>query len=559
MLETLHVRNLALIDEEEIDFSNGLNILSGETGAGKSIILGALNLALGDKANKDVLRDEDSECMSTAVFSVNNPSVEAILKSIDVEVIDNQVILSRKISMTKSVAKINGETVPANKLKEAGHILLDIYGQNEHQSLSNKRKHLELLDEFAKSELLESKAKLSVCYKAYKKALDSFNEANALSSDKSSIMSLLEYEINEIESANLRINEDDELEEEFKALSSYEKTNEALGQALSVIYESALADSVDRAVVALKSVADNSKELENLYSQALDAESVISDFVMELKNVADNQSFDEERYSLVSNRLTEINRLKKKYGSTIASILDALEEKRNKYEELKNYEDYLIKIKNELDRATAELTIISEEVSSIRKKMAVSLSKSIADAMKELNFLEANFDVKFEKTADYTNKGIDDIEFMVCTNPGEPLRALKDVASGGEMSRIMLAIKTVMASIDDIDTLIFDEIDAGISGRTAAAVAKRLALVSREHQVICITHLPQIAAMADSHYLIEKNVIDSRTVSGITKLADNSSLEELARMLSGSTITETVLESAKELKLNANKVKAEIL
>ena len=549
MLENLHVKNLALIEEEDITFLDGLHILSGETGAGKSIILGALGLALGGKVSKEMLRDGDKEALVEAVFRVTRESQRKQLATLDVEPYDDQIILSRKITESRSVAKINGEMVPAVKMKQVGDIFLDIHGQNDHQSLLHKKKHLEMLDEYAKSEVQPLKERMHTAYKKYAQKQQEWQDADRLDGDREREISFLEYEIHEIADANLQVGEDERFESQYRRLSNSKRIMEALGEAqqMSAGADGA-SDQIGRAIQRLHQVVVYDEALSPMLDSLSDIDSLLSDFNRDLSQYMSEAEFDEELFAQIDGRLNEINRLKDKYGSTIEQILAAKEEKEERLQKLQHYEAYLAKLSEECKQAKKEAEDAAFALSSMRQHYAKELSKKVEDALLDLNFLDVHFSMEFLQAEKIGMDGYDDAQFMIRTNPGEPIRPLKDIASGGEMSRIMLAIKTVLAEHDDIDTLIFDEIDAGISGRTAQAVSEKLHLVAKEHQVICITHLPQIAAMADHHYLIQKDVIGNETISSIEALSYHDSIKELARMLGGTTITQTVLDNAKEMK-----------
>lgn len=549
MLENLHVKNLALIEEEDITFLDGLHILSGETGAGKSIILGALGLALGGKASKEMLRDGDKEALVEAVFRVTRESQRKQLAALDVEPYDDQIILSRKITESRSVAKINGEMVPAVKMKQVGDIFLDIHGQNDHQSLLHKKKHLEMLDEYAKSEVQPLKERMHTAYKKYAQKQQEWQDADRMDGDREREISFLEYEIHEIADANLQVGEDERFESQYRRLSNSKRIMEALGEAqqMSAGADGA-SDQIGRAIQRLHQVVVYDEALSPMLDSLSDIDSLLSDFNRDLSQYMSEAEFDEELFAQIDGRLNEINRLKDKYGSTIEQILAAKEEKEERLQKLQHYEAYLVKLSEECKQAKKEAEDAALALSSMRQHYAKELSKKVEDALLDLNFLDVHFSMEFLQAEKIGMDGYDDAQFMIRTNPGEPIRPLKDIASGGEMSRIMLAIKTVLAEHDDIDTLIFDEIDAGISGRTAQAVSEKLHLVAKEHQVICITHLPQIAAMADHHYLIQKDVIGNETISSIEALSYHDSIKELARMLGGTTITQTVLDNAKEMK-----------
>lgn len=549
MLENLHVKNLALIEEEDITFLDGLHILSGETGAGKSIILGALGLALGGKVSKDMLRDPGKEALVEAVFRITRDSQRKQLAELDIEPYDDEVILSRKITESRSVAKINGEMVPAIKMKEVGDIFLDIHGQNDHQSLLHKKKHLEMLDEYAKNEVGPLKERMQTAYKTYAAKQQEWKEANQLDGDREREISFLEYEIKEITEANLEIGEDARFENQYRRLSNSKRIMEALSEAYQQTSGSdGASEQVGRAVQRLHQILSYDEALEPMFESLNDIDSLLSDFNRDLSQYMAEAEFDEEMFAQIDGRLNEINRLKDKYGATIEDILATKQEKEECLEKLMHHEAYLAKLTQALNDAKKEAEDAAFALSGMRKRYAKELSGKVEEALMDLNFLDVHFSMEFLQTDHIGADGYDDAQFMIRTNPGEPIRPLKDIASGGEMSRIMLAIKTVLAEHDDIDTLIFDEIDAGISGRTAQAVSEKLHLVAKEHQVICITHLPQIAAMADHHYLIQKDVVGNETISSIEALSYHDSIKELARMLGGTTITQTVLDNAKEMK-----------
>ncbi|WP_455719879.1 DNA repair protein RecN [Agathobacter sp.] len=558
MLQNLHVKNLALIDECEVEFSDGLNILSGETGAGKSIIIGSINLALGEKVPKEMLRDSDQPAFVELIFSVDNEQTAKALKALDVELEDNTVILSRKITASRAIGRVNGEAVSVSRMKEIASYLIDIHGQHEHQSLLSKKKHLDILDEYAKKQLGNKKSELSAVYKEYRALKEEFEKSNIDNEQRSRELSFLEYEVKEIEDANLTPGEDEELETQFKRFSNGKKIMEGVNAAYSATggeMDSA-SELIGRAVRELGQVSGYDTEVENLENQLAEIDSLLSDFNHEISGYISGAEFDEESFYETQKRLDEINHLKSKYGNFIDEILVSLEEKQKRIAVLNDYDAYLKDLEQQLSKMEFKLSAISEEVSKIRQKSAAKLVKEIIAALNDLNFLDVKFDMRFDRLPDYTANGIDSPEFLISTNPGEPLKPLGKVASGGELSRIMLGIKTIMAENDHIESLIFDEIDSGISGRTAQMVSEKMNELGRNHQIICITHLPQIAAMADAHFLIEKSVENKSTVSKIYRLSDKQSVAELARMLGGAKITDTVMESAREMKVLAAEKKA---
>ena len=548
MLQNLHVKNLALIDETEVEFGPGLNILSGETGAGKSIIIGSINLALGEKVQKEMLRDNGESALVELIFFVEDADTIEAIRALDIEMEDDTVILSRKITGGRAIGRINGEAVSASKMKAVASLLIDIHGQHEHQSLLSKKKHLEILDTFANESLGDKKEKLAQCYQEYRKLKDELEHANLDGEERARELSFLEYEVKEIEDAQLTVGEDEELEAVFRKYSNGKKIMDAVGAANAATSEDdeSASERIGRALRELSSVSAYDERVKEMEEQLTEIDNLLSDFNHELASYLSDEEFDEETFYETEKRLDLINHLKSKYGNTIADILKYGEEKAERITVLNDYDAYLAGLQKNVSEKEKQLEQLSREVSDIRKKESKKLTESIKNALLDLNFLDVQFMMEFAEI-DYTANGIDDAQFLISTNPGEPVKPLGKVASGGELSRIMLAIKTVMAS-DKIGTLIFDEIDSGISGRTAQMVSEKMNVLGRSHQIICITHLPQIAAMADSHFLIEKSAENQATVSKIHKLTDEESVEELARMLGGVEITDTVLENAREMK-----------
>lgn len=559
MLVSLHVKNLALMEEAEVEFGDGLNILSGETGAGKSIIIGSINLALGEKAPKEMLREQSEYALVELVFRVENQEQVRQLKEMDIYPENDEIIMSRKITASRSVGKINSETVSASCMKNVAALLIDIHGQHEHQSLLHKRKHLEILDEYAAEQLKNKKDILKKCFQEYQQIMEEQKRALEDGEGRERELSFLEYEIQEIQEADLIPGEDEELELSYRKMANSRRIMEAAGNAYEMTGgDGSATEQIGRALRELQSVAEYDPQLGELSGQLEEIDDLLNDFNRELSSYMSEGEFDEETFYEVEKRLDLVNHLKEKFGGSIESVLQAKEEKEKRSEHLRDYEEYLAELEERLSGAEQSLRKISDEVSKIRQKCAKKLTRQVKEALVELNFLDVNFTMEFKDTGKYTANGRDEAEFLITTNPGEPLKPLAKVASGGELSRIMLAIKTILAESDQIETLIFDEIDAGISGRTAQMVAEKMNVIGRNHQIICITHLPQIAAMADHHFLISKNVVRNATFSNIVLLEEQESVTELARMLGGVKITDTVLESAREMKELAFSVKSKI-
>lgn len=556
MLVSLHVKNLALMEEAEVTFGDGLNILSGETGAGKSIIIGSINLALGEKVPKEMLREHAEYALVELIFRVENEEQVQQLKEMDIYPENNEVIMSRRITASRSIGKINSETVPASCMKRVASLLIDIHGQHEHQSLLHKKKHLEILDEYAKDKLSGKKKILKKCYQQYQALQQEYAQALQDGEGRERELSFLEFEIQEIEEAQLIPGEDEELEISYRKMANSRRIMEAIGTAYEMTgADGSATEQIGRALREMQSVTDYDPQLGELSDQLEEIDNLLNDFNRELSDYISDSEFEEETFYETEKRLDLINHLKDKFGGSIEAVLQAKEEKEIRCQHLLDYEEYLAQLKQRMAQTETELEKICSEVSALRQKSAKKLTKQVQEALVDLNFLDVNFTMEFIDTGKYTANGRDEAEFLISTNPGEPLKPLSKVASGGEMSRIMLAIKTILAESDQIETLIFDEIDAGISGRTAQMVAEKMNVIGRNHQVICITHLPQIAAMADNHFLISKNVVNNATFSNIVLLEEKESITELARMLGGVKITDTVLESAKEMKELAISVK----
>ena len=555
MLQNLHVKNMALIDEVEIELQSGLNILTGETGAGKSIIIDSIGFALGEKADKNLVRNPDEASLVELTFVEENKTILHALSEAQIEVEDGVIILSRKISNGRTIAKINGESVPASKLKEIAALLIDIHGQHEHQSLLHASKHLNFLDEFAKNEIGTLKDELAKAYTSYRQIQKELEEGSLDQESRARELSLLEYELHEIESANLKTGEDEELETEYRKIGNSKKIIEALQEVSQLMGERGAADAVARSVRELMSVSALDEDMGSLCDQISDIEQLISDFGRDLSGYMDALEYDEERVSFVETRLDELNHLKAKYGTSIDAVIASMQERQQRIDKLLNYAEYEQNLKAEYEKARQDLEGLCQRLSDIRHAAGEQLKQQMIAALSDLNFLDVRFDLDFQRLDHFTGDGFESMEFLISTNPGAPLRKLKDIASGGELSRIMLAFKSILASQDEIDTLIFDEIDTGISGRTAQMVSEKMNVIAKNHQVICITHLPQIAAMADAHFFIEKNVIDNSTVTDIHLLDQEESIAELGRMLGGVEVTETVLQSAREMKELAGKKK----
>ena len=555
MLLNLHVKNLALIEEVDVDFEKGLIVLTGETGAGKSLILGSVNIALGNKASKDMIRKGTDYSLVELTFSVSENCAKQ-LKKYDIYMEeDNIVTVTRKISEGRSISKINGETVNIKTLKNVMSLLIDIHGQHDHQSLLYKKNHLDILDKFAKDSILELKEQIKEEYSKYTKLIKKLEEFNIDEGQKAREIEFAEYEVNEIESANLKPEEDVQVEEEFKKLSNSKEIVSALSEIYNALsYETAggLGDIINKAVMDINSIKGMDEKISQFQTELYDIDNLCRELTSQIYD------FNPEYVREVEERLDVINHLKLKYGNNIEEILRYKEEKEEYLEKLNNMTDEMESVKNQISELEGTLNNLCTKLSEQRKKAAKELEVLVKQALVDLNFIAVEFEIQITRKESIGENGFDNVEFMISTNPGESVKPLVKVASGGELSRIMLAIKSILATEDDIDTLIFDEIDTGISGQTAMKVAEKMAKISRNHQVICISHLSQIAAMADSHYLIKKTADENSTTTSIKKLTRQQSIEELVRINGGSGITEAGLIHATEMKDMADRTKSNL-
>lgn len=551
MLVHLHVRNLALIEDIEVEFGPGLNILTGETGAGKSILLGSMQLILGGRSAKDMIRTGASSALVELLFQVENPRAEASLRELGVETSEGQVLLTRKLMDGRSINKINGETCTVAQMKAAASCLLDIHGQHEHQSLLYQEKQLEILDIYGKEEIFPAKDQVQKSYKEYRDCKRQLNELDIDEEQRNRERAFLEFEINEIESAQLVSGEDEELEKRYRKLNNGRKILETLQGVRDLTgYESGqgAGESVGNAVREISRVTEYDTQLDSMASALQEIDGLLNDFNRELASYVDDLNFDDEAFYETEKRLDTINGLKAKYGRTIEDIQEYCLKQKQKLENLDKYEERFHEAEENLKKSREELETVSHKLSVIRQKYSQMLTDKITEGLKDLNFLDVQFQITFRRRKEYTAGGFDDIEYEISTNPGESLKPLDKIVSGGELSRIMLAIKAILADRDQIETLIFDEIDTGISGRTAQKVSEKMAVIGRCHQVLCITHLPQIAAMADTHFEIEKHQKDNETITEIHPLEGDDSVRELARLLGGAEITQAVFDNAKEMK-----------
>lgn len=558
MLQSLHVKNLALIDETEVIFDGGLNILTGETGAGKSIIIGSINLALGAKADKEMIRSGAEYGLVELVFSLEKPAQIRAVRELELPIEEGQIILQRKIMENRSQCKVCGETVTARQLRQLADILIDIHGQHEHQSLLKPSRQLEILDAYAGEGLAKKKDRLREVYGQYREKKRELSESEVDEETRKRECSLAEFECREIEEAALFPGEDEEVEKAYRRMSNARRIREAAAAAhgLCGYEDSGAGSAIARAIREIKTVSAYDETLQDYERQLLDIDGLLNDYNRGMAEYLSELDFDAEQFEQTQERLNLINHLKSKYGNTVEEIQEYQARAQETIDKYQDYDAYRTALLEQTAAYEKEALRLAGEISDLRTQNAQTLAVRMRQALSDLNFEQAVFEIRVDgEEQRLSENGFDQVVFLISTNPGEPVRELAQVASGGELSRIMLALKTVLADKDEIETLIFDEIDTGISGRTAWKVSEKMGILGKGHQLICITHLPQIAAMADTHYMIQKQVVDNRSVTTIKALDQRESVEELARMLGGDTITESALKNAEEMKELAEKNK----
>lgn len=551
MLQNLYVKNLALIDETEVEFGEGLNILTGETGAGKSLLLGSVHLALGGKYSPDMLRNGTKSGLVELTFKIEDEQIKKHLEEMNLYPEDGFLTLSRRLMEGRSISKINGETVNTGILKDVASMLIDIHGQRDNQTLLHKKNHLTLLDLYGKEKIVPLKKKMAEMYRRWNELKKRTERLTMDEETRRRELSLAEFEAQEIEEAGLVVGEDEELEELYRKMTESRKVTEAVAETYHYTGEAAsgnASDLISRGIRSLQEAADFDEEGSRLYEQLTQLDGLLNDFNRELSEYAKSFEFSEEEFRETEDRLNLLNHLKAKYGRSIEAVLAYCDEKKQRLQELADYDTFMQNLEQEQQDAFNAMKKMAEKLSQVRQRSAKKFAEEICGQMKELNFLDSRFEIRISEAEKYSSNGKDEAEFYLSVNPGEPLKPLGSVASGGEISRVMLAVKTVLADEEDTPTLIFDEIDTGISGITAGKVGDRLRLIGKSRQVICITHLPQIAAAADHHFLIRKKAAGTSVRTDVEMLDEAASVEELARLLGGANVTERVMESAKELK-----------
>lgn len=567
MILALSIKNIALIEEAEIKFEDGLNILTGETGAGKSIVIDSMMLLLGGRANKDIIRNGTQKATVEGIFLINSHRdlIHNILDEAGIEYEeDDTLIISRDITENgRNYCRVNGRIVPLSFLNKLGTYLVDILGQHEHQFLLDNSKHMTILDNFQDKNFFKTKNIIKDLLEKYNSLNNKLKEFNLDDKEKISRIDLLKYQINEIESANIKPEEEDDLIEKRNILINSEKLFNYMNESYNLLYKgiednTSIIDNLSTVLKNLDTSSRIDKKLEKLKDMIESILYTLEDCSLQIRDYVENIDFNAENLNEIEKRLDLLNNLKRKYGRTIEEIIKYKEEKNNELLKLLDAEKEINKINEEKEKIMAKIKELSDELHLKRKNVADFLEKKVSTVLSELNMPNTIFKVDIRKKDVPNENGMDDVEFLISTNIGEPLKPLEKIASGGELSRIMLALKTILADFDGISTLIFDEVDTGISGKAAQAVAEKIALISRNHQVICVTHLPQITSMADSHYKITKEVNKDKTYIKIEKLNYEGKIKELSRIISGSIMTDTTYNHSKELIDLAQKYKNSI-
>ena len=553
MLTNISIKNVAVISSLSVDFHKGVTALTGETGAGKSIIIDSINMILGDRANREVVRYGSDKAVVQAVFDVPE-GIANILHENDIETEDGQLIITRTLtSEGKSTARINGMAVTLGVLREISDRLINIHGQHDNQALLTPTKHIGFLDAYAYAADKLTAYKVTLKEKrAIEKKIDALKMDER---EKMQRIDLLDYQVNEIKKANLQKGEEDDLKEQRDIYANAEQITTAVGEAYSNLYSGdevqSAYDGISIAVNALSEISDLNPKIKEVYDTLSGVMYTMEDAAHELKEFGDGVEFDEQELNDIEERLDLISRLKRKYGGSIEDILNYLEAAERELSDIRLGDEKTAEYAAELEKITGKLRTQGQELSSLRKKAAAELEAQIEGALHELNMEKARFSVSVETTDEFYDNGMDKVEFLISANPGEPLKPLVKIASGGELSRVMLAIKSILADTDEVETLIFDEIDTGVSGRAAVSIANKLRKIAKNKQVICITHLPQLTAAADNHYLIEKDTDGEMASTTLTELDEKGREEELARIIDGREVSELALSHARQMLTDA--------
>ena len=560
MLAELSIKNFAIIENLSISFEKGLTVLTGETGAGKSIIIDAIHLIVGGRGSAEFVRHGEERAVIEGLFQIDDPNHPVMSKAIEfgIEIEEGMVILRRDIARTgKSVCRINGKLVTISILREIGATLVDIHGQHEHQELMDETRHLPLLDQFGAEEIDPAQNEYAQVFRRYEQTLHKLKSLSENDQQTAHRLDLIQFQLDEIQNSNLKPNEDEELSEEKRRLGNFERVFEAIQTGYNALQgEQKGLDWIGMVMGSLEEAAaldTNYRELSDLVSNSFYQ---LEDAAQTLRNELDVLEYDPQRLNEIEGRLNEINQLKRKYGKTIPEILEYAAKIEEEIETLQNKETHIGELEKELISIKKDLVLEAKQLTDIRRKWAIKLTKLIHQELKELYMEKTIFEIRFEsEQLHFSKNGIDHIEFYISTNPGEPLKPLSKVASGGELSRIMLALKSIFSKHQGVTSIIFDEVDTGVSGRVAQSIAEKIYKVAVGSQVLCISHLPQVAAMADTHLYIAKDIKGGRTKTSVTSLKTKEKIKEIGRMISGTEITDLTKQHAEELLQLAGKNK----
>lgn len=563
MLLQLNIKNFALIEDLTVSFDKGFNVLSGETGAGKSILIDAINFVLGSKFNKDLIRTGENKTFVEAIFTVENPKTIEILKELEIE-LEDLIIVSRETFQTgKSIAKVNGKSILLSTLKLISSTLLDIHGQHENQNLLMPENHIFYVDYYGEDNIKKILYNYKEKYNKLNILQNKMSELLGKDGEREKLLDFLKYQIDEINTANLKENEEEELEEKYKMLSNAEKISKTLKDCYMNLYSggedaASIYDSLGIVIKELALLQSNLPKVKEICDSLQDAYYNIEGSIEQIRGIKDNIYYDEKELEFINSRIYQINGFKKKYGKSVKEIINYKDKIKSQYEELVNSSEIIENLKKEKNRLKEELKIEGEKLHSERCKIAQNLEIKIKNELDFVGLQKSVFKINVELEDKFTHSGMDKVQFSISTNPGEPLKPLEKVVSGGELSRIMLALKTVFVDKDQIPTVIFDEIDTGISGRIAQAVAEKMYSISKKHQVFCVTHLPQIACISDVHYWVSKEIKNEKTYTRVKKMNKEEKEYEIAKMIGGSEVTRLTLEHAKELINMADSKKTEL-
>ncbi|MBX4269308.1 DNA repair protein RecN [Clostridium estertheticum] len=552
MLLQLNIMNFALIEKLSINFERGFNVLSGETGAGKSILIDAINYVLGGKFNKSLIRTGENKTYVEAIFTIDNQNNRNVLEEMDIDYEDTVFISRETFQSGKSIAKVNGKSLLLSKVKYISKNLLDIHGQHDNHNLLDKANHIFYVDSFGNERLRMAIIEYNDKYTRMISIKNRIIKLEGNEGERDKRIDFLNYQLEEIKNANLKIGEDEELLEKYAIVSNSENLEKHLSRSYQLLYTSdeenpSVLYNLAIAIKELRSIEKHMDKIKEITDSIEESYFNIEESITEIRDLKGSIYYDEKELEYMNSRISQINNCKKKYGSTIKEIYEYRDKIDVEYEELTNSSEIIASLKKEKIVLEGEMRIIADEIHGIRCETAKNLQNKIKDELNYIGLEKSKFFIEVKLTDEFYKNGCDKVQFCIATNPGEPLNPLEEIVSGGELSRIMLALKTVFVDKDEIPTVIFDEIDTGISGRIAQCVAEKMYLISLNHQIFCVTHLPQIASMADINYLISKNVINDKTYTNIIRMNYNEKQQEIARMIGGTEVTKLTLENSKEM------------